>query len=95
MAQRMKGIEPTLMADNHVVEVIANNQLVEQELLKMSPRIERYISQRVATELKMQIRLRKATDKKVTYSPAEQFSIMCKENDVLLKLKEVFGLELV
>ena len=44
--------------------------------------------------LKIVVRLRKTTDKKATYSNNEQFNIMCKENEALLKLQEVFGLEL-
>jgi len=95
MAQRMRGIEPTLQADGNTFEVIANNAMVEQELKSIAPRIEQYINQRIeAGNLKMAIRLRKATDKKMTYSNSEQFNIMCKENDVLLKLQEAFSLEL-
>ena len=96
MAQRMKSIEPTLLDDQQTIEVIANNQMVEKELATIVPRIEAYLKQRIegGDTLKLVIRLRKATDKKAIYSPNEQFNIMCKENEVLLKLKEEFGLEL-
>ena len=95
MAQRMRNIEPALQADGSTFDVIANNGLVEQELKSIAPRIEQYIGQRVeGGNLKMNIRLRKATDKKMTYTNNEQFSIMCKENEVLLKLQEAFSLEL-
>ena len=96
MAQRMRGIEPILTEDTNTFEVIANNALVEQELNHISQRIEQYINQRIeGGNLGMSIRLRKATDKKLVYDSREQFQIMCKENEALLKLQEAFGLELV
>ncbi len=96
LAQRMKAIEPKLMEDGSSFEVIANNNLVAEELLRKAPVIEQYINQRVkGAALKMKIRLRKVEDKKHSYTPQEAFRIMCKENDALLKLKEVLGLDVV
>ena len=96
MAQRMRNIEPSMQESASTFEVIANNAMVEQELTRIAPRIEDYVNRRISGgKLKMAIRLRKATDKKTTYNPAEQFAIMCKENEVLLKLKDTFSLELV
>jgi len=96
LAQRMKAIEPKLMEDGSSFEVIANNNLVAEELLRKAPVIEQYINQRVkGAALKMKIRLRKVEDKKHSYTPQEAFRIMCKENDALLKLKEVLGLDIV
>ena len=96
LAQRMKAIEPKLMEDGSSFEVIANNNLVAEELLRKAPVIEQYINQRVkGTPMKMKIRLRKVEDRKHSYTPQEAFRIMCKENDALLKLKEVLGLDVV
>ena len=96
LAQRMKAIEPKLMEDGSSFEVIANNNLVAEELLRKAPVIEQYINQRIkGAALKMKIRLRKVEDKKHSYTPQEAFRIMCKENDALLKLKEVLGLDVV
>ena len=96
LAQRMKAIEPKLMEDGSSFEVIANNNLVAEELLRKAPVIEQYINQRVkGAAMKMKIRLRKVEDKKHSYTPQEAFRIMCKENDALLKLKEVLGLDVV
>ncbi len=96
LAQRMKAIEPQLIEGEDAFEVIANNNIVAEELRRIAPQLEHHISLRMAgKKLKMQIRLRKATDKKHTYSPQESFSIMCKENEALGKLKELFGLEIV
>ncbi len=96
LAQRMKAIEPKLMEDGSSFEVIANNNLVAEELLRKAPVIEQYINQRVkGAALKMKIRLRKVEDKKHSYTPQEAFRIMCKENDALLKLKEVLGLDVI
>ncbi len=96
LAQRMKAIEPKLMEDGSSFEVIANNNLVAEELLRKAPVIEQYINHRIkGAALKMKIRLRKVEDKKHSYTPQEAFRIMCKENDALLKLKEVLGLDIV
>ena len=96
LAQRMKAIEPKLMEDGSSFEVIANNNLVAEELLRKAPVIEQYINQRIkGAALKMKIRLRKVEDKKHSYTPQEAFRIMCKENDALLKLKELLGLDVV
>ena len=96
LAQRMKAIEPKLMEDGSSFEVIANNNLVAEELLRKAPVIEQYINQRVkGAAMKMKIRLRKVEDKKHSYTPQEAFRIMCKENDALLKLKEVLGLDVI
>ena len=96
LAQRMKAIDPHLMEDGNSFEVIANNNLVAEELHRKAPIIEQYINQRIkGTPMKMKIRLRKVEDKKHSYTPQEAFRIMCKENDALLKLKEVLGLDVI
>ncbi len=96
LAQRMRAIDPTLMDDGTSFEVIANNNLVAEELLRKAPAIEQYISQRIKGEpMKMKIRLRKVEDRKRSYTPQEAFRLMCKENDSLLKLKELLGLDVV
>ena len=97
IAARMKAIEPTLIDDDRTFEVIANNNMVEEELKKLAPRIESYFRTRIANGslLQMKIRLRQASDKRTIYSPHEILSMMCKENDALTMLKEEFGLELV
>ena len=96
LAQRMKAIDPHLMEDGNSFEVIANNNLVAEELHRKAPIIEQYINQRIkGTPMKMKIRLRKVEDRKRSYTPQEAFRIMCKENDALLKLKEVLGLDVI
>ncbi len=96
MAQRMKAIEPQMTESADTFEVIANNNIVAEELKIIAPRIEQYFSQRIeGNPLKMSIRLRKVTDRKHSYTPQESFNRMCKENDALVQLKELLGLEVV
>ena len=96
LAQRMRAIDPELKEDDGSFEVIANNNMVAEELLHKAASIEHYISQRVSGEpMKMKIRLRKATDRKRSYTPQEAFRIMCKENDALARLSDILGLEVV
>lgn len=96
MAQRMKAIEPQMTESAEAFEVIANNNIVAEELKSIAPRIEQYFSQRIeGNPLKMSIRLRKITDRKRSYTPQESFNLMCKENNALVQLKELLGLEVV
>ena len=96
MAQRMKAIEPQMTDSTDAFEVIANNNIVAEELKSIAPRIEQYFSQRIeGNPLKMSIRLRKVTDRKRSYTPQESFNRMCKENEALVQLKELLGLEVV
>jgi len=96
IAQRMKVIEPTLMNDGNSFEVVANNNLVAEELQKIAPRVEQFIRRRISnSKVKMNIRLRNVSDKKRIFTPQEAFLEMCKENEALGKLKEILQLEVM
>ena len=95
MSHQMDNMEPTLQEDGQTFLVIAENPSLQQELRKMTPRIEAYLRQRLQNNaLKMTIRLREATDRRKVYSRLEIYQMMLQQSEGLRKLKEEFGLEL-
>ena len=94
-SHRMNNMEPMLQEDGTTFLVIADNQSVQNELLKMQPRIEAYLHQRLRNgSLHMAVRLREVSDKKRVYSRVEQLNMMLQQSEGLRKLKEEFQLEL-
>ena len=94
-SHRMNNMEPTMQEDGETFLVIADNQSVQNELLKMQQRIEAYLHKRLRNgTLHMVVRLREMTDKRHVYSRVEQLNMMLQQNEALRKLKEEFQLEL-
>ena len=94
MANRLKDIDPVLLGDD-LFEVVANNEIVEKELNAFKPRILQ--TMRVSLhngKLDMKVRMRNQEDKQRAYNRVEQFNLMCKNNEALMKLKDMFDLEL-
>lgn len=95
MSHRMDNMEPTLQEDGVTFLVIVDNPSIQNDLVKMQPRIEAYLHQRLQNKLlHMTIRLREVTDKRRTYSRKEQLKMMLEQSEALRKLKEEFELEL-
>jgi len=96
MSFQMNNMTLMLQEDGTTFLVIADNPSLQQELLKMQPRIEAYLHQRLQNNaLKMTTRLREVTDKRRVFSRKEIYQQMLKQNEALRKLKEEFQLELV
>ena len=94
MANRLKDIEPVLL-NEWQFEVVANNEIVEKELKAMVPRILQSIRTNLRNgKLEMTVRMRKQEDRQRAYNRREQFALMCENSNALLRLKEVFDLEL-
>ena len=94
-SHRMNNMEPMIQEDGATFLVIADNESVQNELLKMKPRIEQYLHQRLRNgRLNMTVRLREVTDKRRIYSRLEQLNMMLQQSEALRKLKEEFQLEL-
>lgn len=90
----MLNCQPKLIEDTKF-EVVVNNPMQEQKLLEN--RIN--ILNRLRLDLKnlsidMTVRISVDNEKKLAFTPAERFNLMAKENELLLKLKDEFGLEL-
>jgi DNA polymerase-3 subunit gamma/tau len=95
MSRRMDNMEPALQEDGSTFLVIADNPSIQAELVKMQPRIEKYLQQRLQnSSLKMTTRLREITDKRRIYSRKEIYGMMLQQSEGLRKLTELFELEL-
>jgi DNA polymerase-3 subunit gamma/tau len=76
-------------------EVGVDNEMVEKYMTKLLPSIQAYLRERLHNrKLTMTVRIFEAKEVIRAYSHVERFQLMSKKNPRLLKLKEVFGLEL-
>ena len=93
-AARMMNIAPKLLNDT-TFEVGVGNNMVEKYMNQLLPRIQAYLRDRLHNrKITMTVRVLEAKEVVRAYSHVERFQLMSKKNPKLLKLKEVFGLEL-
>ena len=93
-AARMMNIAPKLLNDT-TFEVGVDNNMVEKYMNQLLPRIQAYLRDRLHNrKITMTVRVLEAKEVVRAYSHVERFLLMSKKNPKLLKLKEVFGLEL-
>ena len=93
-AARMMNITPKLLNDT-TFEVGVDNNMVEKYMNQLLPRIQAYLRDRLHNrKITMTVRVLEAKEVVRAYSHVERFQLMSKKNPKLLKLKEVFGLEL-
>ena len=93
-AARMMNIAPKLLNDT-TFEVGVDNNMVEKYMNQLLPRIQDYLRDRLHNrKITMTVRVLEAKEVVRAYSHVERFQLMSKKNPKLLKLKEVFGLEL-
>ena len=94
MAGRMKNMRPKLL-DDHTFEVVVENELVGKSMQTMSQRIVTHMrTQLHNSKIAMTVRVMQENDVKRAYGRVDQFKMMSQKNPALLKLKEIFGLEL-
>jgi DNA polymerase-3 subunit gamma/tau len=93
-AARMMNIAPKLLNDT-TFEVGVDNGMVEKYMNQLAPSIQNYLREKLHNrKITMTVRVFEAKEVVRAYSPVERFQLMSKKNPKLLKLKEVFGLEL-
>ena len=94
MAGRMKNMRPKLL-DDHTFEVVVENELVGKSMQTISQRIVTHMrTQLHNSKIAMTVRVMQENDVKRAYGRVDQFKMMSQKNPALLKLKEIFGLEL-
>lgn len=94
MAGRMKNMRPKLL-DDHTFEVVVENELVGKSMQTISQRIVTHMrTQLHNNKIAMTVRVMQENDVKRAYGRVDQFKMMSQKNPALLKLKEIFGLEL-
>ena len=93
-AARMMNIKPKLLNDT-TFEVGVDNEMVAKYMNNLLPAIQAYLRDRLHNrKITMTVRVFEAKEVVRAYSHAERFVLMSKKNPKLLKLKEVFNLEL-
>ena len=93
-AARMMNIAPKLLNDT-TFEVGVDNGMVEKYMNQLAPTIQSYLREKLHNrKITMKVRVFEAKEVIRAYSQVERFQLMSKKNPKLLKLKEVFGLEL-
>ena len=93
-ASRMMNMSPKLLNDT-TFEIGVDNGMVEKYMNQLAPSIQEYLREKLHNR-KITMKVRVFENKEVVraYSHVERFQLMSKKNPKLLKLKEVFGLEL-
>ena len=93
-ASRMMNLQPKLLNDT-TFEVGVDNGMVEKYMLQLAPEIQNYLREKLHNrKITMTVRVFEAKEVIRAYSQAERFQLMSQKNPKLMKLKEVFGLEL-
>ena len=93
-AARMMNMHPKLL-NNTTFEIGVDNGMVEKYMQQLLPSIQQHLRENLHNrKITMTIRVLEAQEVIRAYSPAERFQLMSQKNPKLLKLKEVFGLEL-
>ena len=93
-AARMMNMSPKLL-DDTTFEVGVDNGMVEKYMNQLLPAIQAHLRERLHNrKITMKVRVFEAKEVVRAYSPVERFQLMSKKNPKLMKLKEVFGLEL-
>ncbi len=91
---RMMNMTPKLLNDT-TFEVLVDNEMVEKYMYQLLPNIQVYLREQLHNrKITMTIRVSAQNEVIRAYSQVERFQLMSKRNPKLLKLKEVFGLEL-
>ena len=93
-AARMMNITPKLLNDT-TFEIGVDNEMVAKYMTQLIPAIQQHLRTSLHNrKITMTVRILEAKEIVRAYSQTERFQLMSKKNPKLLKLREVFGLEL-
>ena len=92
---RMMNMHPRLMDDKCTFEILVDNEMVEKDMQRLSPRIVGHLQNKLHNRtIKMAVRVSEGLENIRAYSHVERYQMMNQKNPSLGKLKEAFGLEL-
>ena len=93
-ASRMMNIQPKML-NATTFEIGVDNNMVEKYMNQLLPDIQDHLRKNLHNrKITMKVRVFEAKEVVRAYSQVERFQLMSKKNPKLMKLKEVFGLEL-
>lgn len=93
LARRMQVLHLD-MKDDVTFEVVVDNNIAAKEFTDLKPALQEYLCKRLKnSKATMIVRVSAPEEKVRAYSRVEQFQMMAQKNNVLLQLKDEFGLE--
>ena len=93
-AARMMNMAPKLL-DDTTFEIGVDNEMVAKYMTQLIPAIQKHLRESLHNrKITMTVRILEPKEIVRAYSQAERFKLMSQKNPKLLKLREVFGLEL-
>ena len=93
-AARMMNMAPKLL-DDTTFEIGVDNEMVAKYMTQLIPAIQKHLRESLHNrKITMTVRILKSKEIVRAYSQAERFKLMSQKNPKLLKLREIFGLEL-
>lgn len=93
-ASRMMNIAPKLL-DETTFEIGVDNEMVAKYMHQLIPAIQKHLRESLHNrKITMTVRILESKEIVRAYSQAERFKLMSQKNPKLLKLREIFGLEL-
>ena len=93
-AARMMNMAPKLLNDT-TFEIGVDNEMVAKYMTQLIPTIQKYLRESLHNrKIMMTIRILESKEIVRAYSQVERFKLMSQKNPKLLKLREIFGLEL-
>ena len=93
-AARMMNMAPKLLNDT-TFEIGVDNEMVAKYMTQLIPTIQKHLRESLHNrKITMTIRILESKEIVRAYSQVERFKLMSQKNPKLLKLREIFGLEL-
>ena len=93
-AARMMNMVPKLLNDT-TFEIGVDNEMVAKYMTQLIPTIQKHLRESLHNrKITMTIRILESKEIVRAYSQVERFKLMSQKNPKLLKLREIFGLEL-
>ena len=93
LASILKADSPKLKG--HMIHVAYPNELMKVELLKVRPRVLRYIREKLNHyEVDFVITVNEDNTKRFAYTPQEKYELLKEKNEVIALLRKKFNLEL-
>ena len=95
LSKRMLMLHPSLLKNSTTFEVVVDNEMAAKDFVALIPELQQYLSKRLKNrKVAMQVRVSEDSEATRPVGRVEKFQMMAQKNQVLLQLKDTFGLEL-
>ena len=93
LASILKADSPKLKG--HMIHVAYPNEMMKVELLKVRPKVLRYIREKLNNyEIDFEIEVNEVNTKRFAYTPQEKYELLREKNEALTLLRKKFNLDL-